>query len=135
MKNLMTFALALSLPAVCLSQSAKSGLTKLLEANLSRFPAKTGIYVKHMQTGEEAGVREHELFNSASVIKLPVMVIAFQMADEKKLNLDERVEMKKSDYRGGSGVLRSFDVGISPTIRDAITQMIITSDNSATDIM
>jgi beta-lactamase class A len=135
MKILTVLAVALFLPAICLSQSAKSGLTRLLEGELSRFPARTGIYVKHMQTGEEAGVREHELFNSASVIKLPVMVIAFQMADEKKLNLDERVEMKKSDYRGGSGVLRSFDVGISPTIRDAITQMIITSDNSATDIM
>src|SRR5215831_7801317 len=135
MKFLAVLSLVLLLPALSLTQSNKSGLTRLLEGELSRFPARTGIYVKHMQTGEEAGVREHELFNSASVIKLPVMVIAFQMADEKKLNLDERVEMKKSDYRGGSGVLRSFDVGISPTIRDAITQMVITSDNSATDIM
>src|SRR6476646_10382550 len=102
MKTLSAFALAILLPAVCLPQSTKSGLTKLLEAELSRFPARTGIYVKHMKTGEEAGVREHELFNSASVIKLLVMVIAFQMADEKKLNFDERVEMKKSDYRGES---------------------------------
>src|SRR5205807_3148182 len=129
------FVLILLLPLAAVPQSAKSGLTKLLEGELSRFPAKTGIYVKHMKSGEEADVHEHELFNSASVIKLTVMVIAFQMADEKKLNLLERIEMKKSDYRGGSGVLRSFSVGLSPTILDAITQMIITSDNSATDIM
>jgi len=117
------------------SQSSKSGLTRLLEAELSRFPAKCGIYVKHMTTGEEAGVREHELFNTASVIKTPVMVIAFQMADEKKLNLNERIELKKADYRGGSGVLRAFSVGLAPTFLDVITQMIITSDNTATDIM
>ena len=136
MRYFTTVALALLLPVASLPQSTpKSGLTKLLEAELSRFPARTGLYVKHMTTGEEAGVREHEQFNSASVIKLPVMVIAFQMADEKKLNLAERVEMKKSDYRGGSGVLRSFSVGISPTILDVITEMIITSDNSATDLM
>src|SRR5215472_12785866 len=135
MKTLAVLVLAFVVPLAATPQSTKSGLTKLLEGELSRFPARTGIYVKHMTTGEEAGVREHELFNSASVIKLSVMVIAFQMADEHKLNLDERVEMKKSDYRGGSGVLRSFNVGIAPTIRDAITQMVITSDNSATDIM
>jgi beta-lactamase class A len=135
MKYLAALGLVLLLPASSLTQSGKSGLTRLLEGELSRFPARTGIYVKHMTTGEEAGVREHEQFNSASVIKLPVMVIAFQMADEKKLSLDERVEMKKSDFRGGSGVLRFFNIGLSPTIRDAITQMIITSDNSATDIM
>src|SRR5215471_2890580 len=88
-----------------------------------------------MTTGEEAGVREHELFNSASVIKLSVMVMAFQMADAKKLNLLERVELKKSDYRGGSGVLRSFSLGLSPTYLDLITQMVITSDNTATDVM
>src|SRR6185369_16880027 len=75
------------------------------------------------------------LFNSASVIKMPVMVMAFQMADEKKLNLQERIEFKKSDYRGGSGVLRSFDIGLAPTIHDLITEMIITSDNSATDLL
>jgi beta-lactamase class A len=117
------------------SQTAKSGLTKLLEAEANRFPAKVGIYLKHMTTGEEAGVREHELFNTASVIKLPVMVMAFQMADQKKLNLGERIEFRKSDYRGGSGVLRSFEVGLSPTVHDLITQMVITSDNSATDLM
>src|SRR5215471_10641640 len=136
MKYLSAVVLLVVLPVALISQSAsKSGLTRLLEAELSRFPAKTGVYVKHMTTGEEAGVRDHEQFNSASVIKLTVMVIAYQMADEKRLNLDERVEMKKSDYRGGSGVLRSFSVGLAPTIRDLITQMIITSDNTATDLM
>jgi beta-lactamase class A len=113
----------------------KSGLTKLLEAELSRFPARAGLYVKHLRSGEEAGVRADEAFNSASVIKLPVMVIAFQMADQKKLNLDDRVEIGKSDYRGGTGIFKYHDLGQTPTLRDVITEMIITSDNTATDMM
>ena len=113
----------------------KSGLTRLLEAELSRFPARAGLYVKHLRSGEEAGVRADEPFNSASVIKLPVMVIAFQMADQKKLNLDERVEIGKSDYRGGTGIFKYHDLGQTPTLRDVITEMIITSDNTATDMM
>jgi beta-lactamase class A len=135
MRKLSIFLLCL-IPSLAVAQmNSKSGLTRLLEAEASRFPAKVGVYVKHMTTGEEAGVREHELFNTASVIKLPVMVIAFQMADVKQLNQQDRVELKRSDYRGGSGVLRSFEVGLSPTIHDLITQMVITSDNTATDLM
>lgn len=126
--------LLLLVPTIFLAQT-KSGLTRLLEAELNRFPARAGLYIKHLPSGEEAGVRADEAFNSASVIKIPVMVMAYQMSDQKKLNLDDRYEMRKSDYRGGSGVLRSHDIGLAPTYRDVITQMIITSDNSATDIM
>jgi len=127
--------------AVCLCIVASSApcaagsLEKLLEAELARFPAKAGIYVKHLATGESAAVRGDEVFNSASVIKIPIMVLAYELAGQRKLDLDSRVEMRRSDLRGGSGVLRYHDIGLRPTVRDLITQMIITSDNTATDMM
>ena len=114
---------------------ASSGLQKFLDAELARFPAKAGIYVRHLTTGEEAAVRGDETFNSASVIKIPIMTLAYQLAAEGKLSLDARVEMRKADLRGGSGVLRYHDIGLQPTVRDLIMQMIITSDNTATDMM
>jgi beta-lactamase class A len=114
---------------------ASSGLQKFLDADLVRFPAKAGIYVKHLTTGEEAAVRGDETFNSASVIKIPIMTLAYHLAAAGKVNLDARVEMRKADLRGGSGVLRYHDIGLQPTVRDLITQMIITSDNTATDMM
>ena len=119
-----------------IAQSAPpSGLTKLLDAELSRFPAKTGVYVKHLTTDEEAGVRADEAFSSASVIKLAIMVRAYQMVDAGELKLSERVEIQRSDLRDGTGVLQYHDIGLQPTIRDLITQMVITSDNTATDLM
>jgi beta-lactamase class A len=111
------------------------GLTRLLEAELERFPARTGIYVKHLGTAEEAAVRADDSFNSQSVIKIPIMVRAFQLAEAGTLKLDERVELRRSDLRDGSGVLQYHDLGLAPTIRDLIFQMIITSDNLATDLM
>ena len=75
--------------------SGKDGLTRLLDAELSRFPAKAGVYVKHLGTGEQAIVRGDDHFNSASVIKIPVMVLAFRMAEQNKLNLNDRVEIKR----------------------------------------
>ena len=111
-----------------------SGLQRLLDAELARFPAKAGVWVKHLTTGEEAAVRGDSAFNSASVIKIPVMVLAFQMADKGQLSLSERITINASDFRGGSGVFRYNDPGLQPTLRDVLLQMIITSDNTATDI-
>ena len=121
--------------ATLAAQDARSGLTRLLEAELARFPARAGVYVKHLTTGEEAGVRADEAFSSASVIKIPIMIRAFQLADQKKLNLDERVVIRRADLRDGSGVLQYHDLGLAPTVRDLITQMVITSDNTATDLV
>jgi beta-lactamase class A len=111
-----------------------SGLQRLLDAELARFPANAGVWVKHLTTGEEAGVRGDQTFNSASVIKIPVMVIAFQMADRGTLSLADRITINASDVRGGSGIFRYHDPGLQPTLRDVLLQMIITSDNTATDI-
>ena len=36
--------------------------------------------------------------------------------------------------RGGSGIFRYHDAGLQPTLRDVLMQMIITSDNTATDL-
>jgi beta-lactamase class A len=117
------------------SGAASSHLTNLLEAELARLPTKSGIYIKHMSTGEEASVRADEAFESASTIKLATMVLAFRLADQKKIDLSERYVIKQSDYRGGSGIFKQHDPGMNPTLRDVITQMVITSDNTATDIM
>ena len=111
-----------------------SALHTLLTRASSEFPGKAGIWVKHLTTGDTAGVRDSEIFNSASVIKIPVLVLAFQMADKGAINLDERVTIRKEDIRGGSGIFRYHDAGLQPTFRDVLLQMVITSDNTATDL-
>jgi beta-lactamase class A len=116
-------------------QDGKTALALALEAELDRFPARTSIYLKHLKTGEEAAVRADESFNSQSVIKVPIMVRAFQLAEEGKLHLDERVTLGRADLRDGTGVFQYADLGLAPTVRDLILQMIITSDNTATDQM
>ncbi len=135
-RHVMQAALGLAVMVASVpAQPSKSGLTRLLEAELSRFPARAGVYVKHLTTGEEASVNADDAFSSASVIKLTIMVRAFQLVDQKRLNLDERVEIRRADLRDGSGVLQYHDLGQTPTIRDLITEMVITSDNVATDLM
>ena len=110
------------------------GLQRMLDAELARFPGKAGVWVKHLTTGEEAAVRADEAFNSASVIKLTVLALAFEMADKGQLSLSDRITINASDYRGGSGIFQFNDPGLQPTLRDVLLQMVITSDNTATDL-
>jgi beta-lactamase class A len=109
-------------------------LQALLDAEMPAIPARAGIWVKHLGTGEEGAVRADEVFNSASVIKIPVAVQALEMADAGTLNLATRLTLRPEDVRGGSGIFRYHDAGLQPTIRDVLLQMIITSDNTATDL-
>ena len=111
-----------------------SPLQVFLARTVAEFPGHAGIWVKHLTTGESAGIQDTELLNSASVIKIPVLVLAFQMADRGEFKLDERITITKEDFRGGSGIFRYHDSGLQPTFRDVLLQMVITSDNTATDL-
>ena len=117
------------------AQMTRTPLTLALEAELAQFPARTSIYLKHLKTGEEVGIRADDSFNSQSVIKVPIMVRAFQLAEAGRLKLDERITLTRADLRDGTGVFQFADLGLAPTVRDLILQMIITSDNTATDQM
>jgi reactive intermediate/imine deaminase len=114
---------------------AQTTLSAALADHLDRFPAKTGLYVKHLDTGEEAAIRADESFNSQSVIKIPIMVRAFQLAERGELNLDERITLTRAHLRDGSGTFQYLDLGASLTLRDLIQHMIVTSDNTATDLL
>ena len=128
------FGAALFLAAANGAAAQTSGLQRLLDAELARFPGRGGIWVKHLTTGDSAGVRADEAFNSASVIKIPILALAFQMADNAKLSLADRITITSADVRGGSGIFRYHDPGLQPTLRDVLLQMVITSDNTATDL-
>ncbi|MGE5101254.1 MAG: serine hydrolase, partial [Deltaproteobacteria bacterium] len=110
-------------------------LAATIQARLDSLPAHSTFYAKQLSTGREVAIRADDPMNTASVIKIPVMVLAFRDADAGRLNLDERYTIRAEDLRRGTGLLQGFAVGLAPTLRDLITQMIITSDNTATDIM
>lgn len=130
--------LALALLVIALPLAAQREPTQLeatIRARLDSLPAQSSSYAKDLKTGREVAIRADVPMNTASVIKIPVMILAFRDAESQRLNLDERHTITAAEQRRGSGLLQTFAVGLQPTYRDIITQMIITSDNTATDIM
>lgn len=123
--------LALLAPVALLGQPLES----FIHDQLNTLQAKSSIFAKHPSTGRTIAIRADVPMNTLSVIKIPVMILAFRDAEAGRLRLDERYTIKSEDLRRGSGLLQTFDVGLSPSYRDLVEQMIITSDNTATDIL
>ena len=113
-----------------------AALVAAIRGILDSLPAQTAFHAKHLPTGREIAVRADVAMNTASVIKIPVMVLAYRDVEAGgPLILEARRLIGPDDLRRGSGLLQTFDIGLNPTWRDLITQMIITSDNTATDIL
>lgn len=129
------FALAAAVAPLQARQADDAALEERTRARLDSLDAIATIFARHVPTGREIAIDADRPMNTLSVIKLPVMVLAFRDAEAGRLDLDERYTIRAEDLRRGSGLLQTFAVGLSPTYRDLITQMIITSDNTATDIM
>lgn len=110
-------------------------LTADVAGHLDSLRARTAVYARDLSTGREVAIRADEPMNTASVIKLAVMVLAYRDADAGRLRLDERRPLRPEDFRRGTGLLQRFEPGLEPTWRDLVTQMIVTSDNTATDIL
>jgi beta-lactamase class A len=110
-----------------------------LQSNIERITksinADWGIYIKCLETGEEIAIDADRQMDTMSVIKIPLMVEAFRQIDAGKFSLEDKITLKESDKRPGTGIIRSLDPGAILTIKDLLTLMIIVSDNTATDLM
>lgn len=108
---------------------------KSLRQRSHRFSGSVGYVVKDLRTGHTVEDNATKIFPSASLIKLPIMVAAFQAVEEGKLSLDTSVPLRLQDKRGGSGVLKFARPGSIFTVRELLEVMIIQSDNTAAELM
>ena len=106
-----------------------------MEQELSKVPGKISCYYKNLVTKETFGYYENEPMMAASVIKLFVMTEAFARIEEGTLDPDRMISVRDKDRVPSCGALTYLHDGISVTVMDLITLMIILSDNTATNIL
>jgi N-acetylated-alpha-linked acidic dipeptidase len=112
-----------------------SALEEKLHAIRDRVDGRMAVYVENVTTGETVAIDADAAYETFSVIKVPVMAEVMRRVKEGRLSLDTRVPLRLDQRRIPSGVLYALDPGLSPTIRDLLTLMIIVSDNEATDAL
>jgi len=106
-----------------------------IEKLIKDFRGTVGVAFKNLKTNEEFSLRGDEVFPAASVIKIAVMVEAFAQVDEGKLKLNDSITLTDADKVPGAGVLQFMEAGMKLTLHDAISLMIILSDNTATNLV
>lgn len=62
--------------------------------------------MKHLGTGEAASLNGDDLYPTASVFKIPVIVELYRQVDSGIISLDEDVVLKEEDKVPGSGILK-----------------------------
>jgi len=106
-----------------------------IEAVFAPLGIEVGFSATHLPTGQTVAINPHELFPTASVYKIPVMVEVFRQADEGRFSLSDRIELTDARRIIGSGVFQKLGNGLAPTVRDLAMLMIIVSDNMATHML
>jgi len=112
-----------------------SALRRTLDAIAAAHHGVLGYSVLNLDTGERLSLRGDETFPTASLIKVPILVTLYDLAEQKQLSLDDPLTVIKIDQVPGSGVLQFMHSGMSLTLHDAAALMIILSDNSATNLV
>jgi beta-lactamase class A len=95
-----------------------------------------GIYVKDLSSGQTFAVNADTIFPQASSIKIPILIELMRQAQTGKLNLSDRVEIRRAGLVDGSGVLQFFsDGGSALSLRNLAVLMVVLSDNSAANLL
>lgn len=93
-----------------------------------------GIIVKDLNNHKcILRLNESKVFQSASIIKIPIMIEVLRQVESEKLKLDEKIDINEKDKVDFS-IISELSVA-EYSIIDLISLMIIISDNTATNIL
>ena len=104
-------------------------------SRLASLPGDIGFYYKNLNTGESFGYRENDMFQAASVIKLPIYAVVMKLWAEGKLDLYEKLLCREEDKLPPCGALYFFTGDVEVDINTLCGLMITISDNTATNLL
>jgi beta-lactamase class A len=110
-------------------------LRRTLDSIAEAHRGIVGYAVHNLETGERLSLRGDETFSTASLIKVPILVTVYDLVENGRLALDDRLTVLAIDKVPGSGILQHLHDGAEVTIRDAAWLMITVSDNTATNLL
>lgn len=106
----------------------------VLETLASEANSAIGIYaIDPANPKNDLAVNSDEVFPTASIIKIPILLEFYNQISKGSLATDEIQTLANVEKVGGSGVLQFLSDKTSLTIEDWVKLMINLSDNTATN--
>jgi beta-lactamase class A len=110
----------------------KAQLEQLATLTPGLTPVAFGL---DLDTGRYVNLGGESAIAAASTIKVPILIAFLQEVDAGTMALNQSLIMEEHHVAGGSGTMRNDAMGTEYTALDVATRMIVTSDNTATNIM
>ena len=131
---IVLFVAATFCSAQSVKPSADSQLQQTVDQIARQHRGKVALYAENLTTGKFVAVNSDEVIQTASTIKLTILAeAAHQMKDGKK-HWEDKVTLRPEDKVPGSGIFQFLRAPIQLSLEDVLTFMVITSDNTATNL-
>lgn len=112
----------------------------LLKAEIEQLAALTpgltqSVFVVDLDTGDYVDIAGDQGMAAASTVKVPILVAFLQEVDAGNIALNQGLVMQEEQMAGGSGTMQNDPVGTRYTALEVATEMIVNSDNTATNMI
>ncbi|MFT7536476.1 MAG: beta-lactamase class A [Hyphomicrobiaceae bacterium] len=134
MKRSLVVALlfvALLFASACSSTPPAWSLSQQLNGLAKALPGDVGIYVRHLETGEEVCIAADTLFPTASMVKVPILGALFDKIENGELSYHQKLTYTLDRLYAGEDLLGSFQADQQVALDKVAMLMITTSDNTA----
>lgn len=106
-----------------------------IQALISQYPGKYGVYFIDLNTGQTFEINGYDLFIAASTYKVPLNFYLYTLITDGKIDPNMKVQYTQADYEGGAGSIQADPVGSYYTIRELSRRSIEESDNIASNMI
>ena len=121
-------------PAGARAQDTSASLTAQVQAIAAEHHGDVALFAENLTTHETVTISPDTPVQTASVIKLAILYEALEQVRSGKAHFDDKITLTKTDQVPGSGVLLFFDTPLPLTLKDALTMMVVMSDNTASNL-
>lgn len=128
-------ALACLLPAAPVGAQSVATLKRTLDSIADAHRGVVGYSITNLETNEHLERRGDEPFSTASLIKVPILVTLFDLAEQKQLTLDDPIVLTEIDKVSGAGQLQFLRTPLTLRLWDVAWLMSTLSDNTATNLV
>ncbi|HEY1904022.1 MAG TPA: serine hydrolase [Terracidiphilus sp.] len=135
---------ALMVSAVCVGAAALAAqqtplkedtqLDEQLQTIAKAHHGMVALYAHNLKTGQTASLVPDEPVQTASVIKMGILLDAAEQIRAGKASLEEKLVLTHENQVAGSGVLGQLTAPLTLTLRDTLHLMVVLSDNTATNM-
>lgn len=111
-------------------------LKKEVKEIVDRQKGNYSVYYVNFYSGNTFGINENQIFTGASINKIPIIAVLYHLANQGKINLNEKVSIQENDIQDyGTGILRYEKPGSVYSLRTLARLTLEKSDNTAAHIL